>query len=285
MPRGVPKSGFRNRKSLARRVGELNALPIDIEPVQTETDEEIDVRIRERFEILADLTNATVSGDSRALIVSGPPGLGKSYTVENILSNLDEYYYTVIKGFVRATGLYRILYEYRNKGQVIVFDDADSIFFDDAALSLLKAACDTTERRIISWRAETNMKLDDGDSLPTSFEFEGSVVFITNMDFDRIVDNQAKFHEHVAAMISRAHFVDLTMRSRRDYLVRIKQVIGQGMLRDRLTQPQVTQVVDFIEENMDSLRELPLRMAIKIASTMKSNPEKWERICRMTCMR
>lgn len=283
MPRGVPKSGFRNRKSLARRVGELNALPI--EPVQIETDEEIDVRIRERFEILADLTNATVSGDSRALIVSGPPGLGKSYTVENILSNLDEYYYTVIKGFVRATGLYRILYEYRNKGQVIVFDDADSIFFDDAALSLLKAACDTTERRIISWRAETNMKLDDGDSLPTSFEFEGSVVFITNMDFDRIVDNQAKFHEHVAAMISRAHYVDLTMRSRRDYLVRIKQVIGQGMLSDRLTQPQVTQVVDFIEENMDSLRELSLRMAIKIASTMKSNPEKWERICRVTCMR
>lgn len=283
MPRGVPKSGFRNRKSLARRSEDLNVLPI--EDIQMESDEEIDLRIRERFEILADLTNATVSGDSRALIVSGPPGLGKSYTVENILGGLDEYYYTIVKGFVRATGLYRILYEYRNKGQVIVFDDADSIFFDDAALSLLKAACDTTERRIISWRAETNMKLDDGDSLPTSFEFEGSVVFITNMDFDRIVDNQAKFHEHVAAMISRAHYVDLTMRTRRDYLIRIKQVVAQGMLADRLTQPQIRQVVEFIEENMNGLRELSLRMAIKIASTMKSNPDKWERICRVTCMR
>lgn len=283
MPRGIPKSGFRNRKSLARK--SFDGATLQFEPEIIESDEEIDARIRERFEILQDLTNATVTGTSRAMIVSGPPGLGKSFTVEKIVERLDESDYTIVKGFVRATGLYRALHEYSKKGQVVVFDDADSIFFDDAALSLLKAACDTIERRVISWRAETTMKLDDGDTIPTSFEFEGSVIFITNMDFDRIVDNQAKFHEHVAAMISRAHYVDLSMKNRRDYLIRIKQVIAEGMLADSLTQHQIKQVVDFIEENINTLRELSLRMAIKIASTMKSNPNKWERICRVTCMR
>ena len=283
MPRGIPKSGVRNRKALARK--SLDGITLQFEPEVIETDDEIDARIRERFEILEDLTNATVDGVSRAMIVSGPPGLGKSFTVEKVVSRLDQFDHTIVKGFVRATGLYRILYEHRKKGQVVVFDDADSIFFDDAALSLLKAACDTTERRIISWRAETTMKLDDGDAFPTSFEFEGSVIFITNMDFDRIVDNQAKFHEHVAAMISRAHYVDLSMKNRRDYFIRIKQVVSEGMLANSLTQHQIKQVVNFIEENIDSLRELSLRMAIKIASTMKSNPGKWERICRVTCMR
>lgn len=283
MPRGVPKSGIRTRKSLARKT--LDEVLFPAEPVVVESDDQIDARIRERFEILEDLTVATVDGISRALIVSGPPGLGKSFTVEKVVSRLDEFDYTIVKGFVRATGLYRILYEHRKKGQVVVFDDADSIFFDDAALSLLKAACDTTERRVISWRAETTMKLDDGDAFPTQFEFEGSIIFITNMDFDRIVDNQAKFHEHVAAMISRAHYVDLSMKNRRDYFIRIKQVVGEGMLANSLTQHQIKQVVSFIEENLDGLRELSLRMAIKIANTMKSNPTKWERICRVTCMR
>jgi len=283
MPKGIPKNGFRNRKALARK--SFDDATLQFEPEVVESDDQIDARIRERFEILEDLTNATVDGVSRAMIVSGPPGLGKSFTVEKVVSRLDAFDYTIVKGFVRATGLYRILYEHRKKGQVVVFDDADSIFFDDAALSLLKAACDTTERRIISWRAETTMKLDDGDAFPTSFEFEGSVIFITNMDFDRIVDNQAKFHEHVAAMISRAHYVDLSMKNRRDYFIRIKQVVSEGMLANSLTQHQIKQVVNFIEENIDSLRELSLRMAIKIASTMKSNPSKWERICRVTCMR
>lgn len=283
MPRGIPKSGVRNRKSLGRK--SFDGVALQFEPEIVESDDQIDARIRERFEILQDLTHATVTGTSRAMIVSGPPGLGKSFTVEKIVERLDESDYTIVKGFVRATGLYRALHEYSKKGQVVVFDDADSIFFDDAALSLLKAACDTIERRVISWRAETTMKLDDGDTIPTSFEFEGSVIFITNMDFDRIVDNQAKFHEHVAAMISRAHYVDLSMKNRRDYLIRIKQVVAEGMLADSLTQNQIKQVVDFIEENINSLRELSLRMAIKIASTMKSNPNKWERICRVTCMR
>lgn len=278
MPRGVPKAGFRKRtRNVIDQIVEVEHI--------FETDDQIDARIRERFEILEDLTNATVSGISRALIVSGPPGLGKSFTVERVVSKLDPADYTIIKGFVRATGLYRTLYEFREPGQVIVFDDADSIFMDDSALALLKASCDTTEDRKISWRAETTMRQDDGDALPTQFEFNGSIIFITNRNFDRIVEMEGKFHEDISAMISRAHYVDLSINTRRDYLVRIKQVVGDGMLSNFLSANQIKQVVDYIETNLDSLRELSLRMAIKIGSTIKSNPTKWQRICDVTCRR
>ena len=110
MPRGVPNSGY--RKTVKRISGvEFGSF----EPLQMESDDEISERITERFLCLEELTNSTISGDSRALIVSGPPGLGKSYTVESILQDKNEEEYRIVKGFVRATGLYRLLYEMRHR--------------------------------------------------------------------------------------------------------------------------------------------------------------------------
>lgn len=255
------------------------------EPLQTETDEEIAERLQERFSVLEELTISTISGESRAVIASGPPGLGKTFTVERLLADKDESEYRIVKGFVRATGLYRLLYEMRHKNCVLVFDDCDSIFFDDVTLNLLKAACDTTERRRISWRAETKMRDEDEDPIPTSFDFDGAIIFITNYDFDKMIQTGHKLAEHVAAMVSRSHYIDLTLKTRRDFIVRIKQVIGQGMLHDRLTKKQIHDCVTFIESNADRLRELSLRMAIKIASVMKTHPQGWERIARITCLK
>ena len=118
-------------------------------PAVAESEDQVEARIAERFDILETLTEACISGNSRALVVSGPAGLGKSYTVEQKLSQWDPngVNHIIIKGYVRATGLLKTLYSYREAGQVVVFDDADAIFFDDVSLNILKAVCDTTERR------------------------------------------------------------------------------------------------------------------------------------------
>ena len=270
------------------RKKDSNILPINIPQYDiksSETDEQIHNRIAERFEVLAELTEAVVFGDARALIVSGPPGLGKTHTIEKIVSN-NSVSFTHETGFVRATGLYKLLYAHQTNGSVLIMDDADSIFGDVAALSLLKAACDTTEKRNICWRAETNMTDDNGVILPTSFEFNGSMIFISNQDFDANIQNGTAFSEHMEAMISRAHYIDLSLKSRRDYLIRIKQVIyGDKMLYDVLEESEINKVVGFIEDNLKNLREVSLRMAIKISSIMRAHPEKWERICRVTCCR
>lgn len=285
MPKGIPANGFRapRRDSNASRVANIK---VSYSEAANETEEQIDARIAERFEILDVLAEACIVGNSRALIVSGPAGLGKSYTVEKALSNWDpnEINHTIVKGYVRATGLVKLLYQYREQGQVVVFDDADSIFFDDVSLNLLKAVCDTTERRRVSWLSEGKLIDEEtADLIPRSFDFNGSVIFISNYDFDAMIDRGHKLAPHLQALVSRAHYVDLAMRTRRDYLVRIRQVIRQGLLND-LSFEARSDVITFIEQNHEKLRELSLRMALKIGALRKQGGN-WERVAKVTCCR
>jgi hypothetical protein len=278
MPKGIPNAGVRTRRDA------MAALKFVGDSRPKETDAEIDLRISERFDILDTLTEACVVGNARALIVSGPAGLGKSFTVEKRLSQWDPEgnNHIIVKGYVRATGLVKLLYHYRHDNNVIVFDDADAIFFDDVSLNLLKAVCDTTERRSVSWMSEG--KLIDEESaelVPRTFDFDGTIIFISNYDFDAMIDRGHKLAPHLQAMVSRSHYIDLAMKTRRDYLIRIKQVIAQGMLSD-LTELQRAQVMRFIDKNSENLRELSLRMALKLGSLAKQGGD-WEKLARITC--
>jgi hypothetical protein len=285
MPKGIPANGFRAPRTGTAAADRLAAIRVSYDAeTKRESDDQIEQRIAERFEILDVLTESCIVGNSRALIVSGPAGLGKSYTVETALRNWDpnELNHTIVKGYVRATGLVKLLYQYRNAGQVIVFDDADSIFFDDVSLNLLKAVCDTTERRRVSWLSEGKLIDDDSAELiPRSFDFDGTIIFISNYDFDAMIDKGHKLAPHLQALVSRAHYIDLAMKTRRDYLVRIRQVIKQGLLGD-LNADARADVVAFIEGNHNSLRELSLRMALKLGALRKQGGN-WEKVARITC--
>ena len=212
--------------------------------------------------------------------------LGKSYTIEKRLADWDpsEHNHTIVKGYVRATGLVKLLYQYRNEGQVIVFDDADSIFFDDISLNLLKAVCDTTERRRVSWLSEGKLFDDDTATLlPRNFDFNGAIIFISNYDFDAMIERGHKLAPHLEALVSRSHYIDLAMKTRRDYLVRIRQVIRQGLLGD-LSLAERSDVILFIEQNAEKLRELSLRMAIKLGALRKQSKD-WQKMAKITCCR
>lgn len=293
MPRGVPKNGYRMTAKRQRAAASKNHVAINrhilVETVAEtiESDDEIKAKLAERFDILEMMTNAAVAGDANALIVSGPAGLGKSYTVEQKLAEWDpnSNNHTIIKGFVRATGLYRALYQYREAGQVIVFDDADSIFFDDVALNLLKAVCDTNEKRRVSWLTEGVMiDEESGEKLPRGFEFNGTIVFITNLDFDSMIAKGHKLAPHLQALMSRSHYIDLAMKTKRDYIVRIKQVVEAGLLKKSgLSDAQANEVVDFIEKNSDRMRELSLRMALKLGAIRKINADRWASVAKITC--
>jgi len=281
MPRGVPKSGFRARRSNAAE--RLANVKVNM-PVSNETDEQIAARLAERFEILDILAEACTLGNARALLVTGPAGLGKSYTIEQRLADWDpnELNHTIVKGYVRPTGLVKLLFQYREEGQVIVFDDADSIFFDDVSLNLLKSVCDTTDKRRVSWLSEgTLVDEETAVRIPRSFDFNGTIIFISNYDFDAMIDRGHKLAPHLQALVSRAHYIDLAMKTRRDYLVRIKQVIKQGLLKE-LTESQRNDVIAFVNENHERLRELSLRMALKIGSLRKQGGN-WQRIANITC--
>lgn len=277
MPRGV----YDRSKAKGRM-----AMPVA--PVKQESDADIDKRLTERFEVLSYLGQGAVTGTVKALIVSGPAGLGKSFTIENIIEAHDPEgeRTTHIKGYSRATGLFKQLYKHRFSGNVVVFDDADAIFYDDVSLNILKAATDTSKKRTISWMSEAKFEDDDGDTIPKRFEFKGTIIFITNLDFDALIDRGHRLAPHLKALISRSHYVDMTMKTKRDYYIRIKQVVKQGMLsREGYDANEEADVMDFVDRYFDNLRETSLRSVIKIAALRKTNPAKFEALAKVTCCR
>lgn len=252
------------------------------EPVRVETDEEIEQRLNIRFRALDVMSRATAKGINRAMIVSGPAGLGKTYSVEKAATELvPEFVH--IKGYIRATGLYKTLYMNRHKGCLIILDDADSIFSDETALNILKAACDSSETRKLCWMSQTTLEDDDGEPIPNNFEFEGSMIFVTNLDFQQQIDKGNRLAPHFEAMVSRSHYLNLGIKNKRDYIIRIKQVLKQGMLDTQLTPEYQDMLVEYMTENMNNLRELSLRMAKKLADLICMDIDNWKDLASITC--
>jgi hypothetical protein len=257
-----------------------------------ETDEQIIARLRERFDILEDMTRAVKKGDVRAMIVSGPPGIGKSFGVENVLSkhetlanvaqNSKLKKFEIVKGAMSAIGLYKKLYEYSDRKCVIVFDDCDSVLLDDIALNILKAALDSSKRRTISWNTDTRSLESEG--IPNKFDFNGGCIFITNLKFENV--KSKKLQDHLSALESRCHYLDLTIDTVREKILRIRQIVDDGMLSEYEFSPQQQQeIVDFIADNSMRMRELSLRMVLKISDLYRSMPDRWQRVAEISCMK
>ena len=253
-----------------------------------ETDAEIIERIRTRLDMLKDMTKAVKKGDVRAMIVSGPPGVGKSHGVEEVLDRYKtmemlgaEQKFEVIKGAMSPIGLYCKLYKMSAPGSVVVFDDCDSIFQDDLSLNILKAALDTKKQRYIHWNTDSFKLRNEG--VPDKFKFEASAIFITNLKFDKV---KGKMREHLEALESRCHYMDLTIDTERDKMLRIKQVIQDGMLNAyKLSDEVKEEIVDFCDLNKKRLRELSLRTVLKVADLAVAFPERWEAYAENTVMR
>ena len=261
--------------------------------LSNETDEQIMERLAGRFEILEDMTRACKKGDVRAMIVTGPPGVGKSFGVEKVLSKHDVFAdvandtklkkYEVVKGAMSAIGLYKKLYEFSDRKCILVFDDCDSVLLDDLSLNILKAALDSSKKRTIHWNTDSRSLSQEG--VPNSFEFQGGAIFITDIKFDHV--RSKKLKDHLEAIESRCHYLDLTIDTEREKLLRIKQVVEHhGMLDDyKLTEKAKAEVVEFVSSNAKRMRELSLRMVLKVADIAQSMPAKWQQVAEVTCMR
>ena len=181
-----------------------------------------------------------------------------------------------------AIGLYAKLFEYSERGNVLVFDDCDSILMEDLSLNILKGALDSSKRRFISWNTDSRLLRSEG--VPNRFEFKAGAIFITNIKFDHV--RSKKLRDHLDALESRCHYIDLQMDTTREKLLRIRQIVNDGMLNEYEFEDCVRdEIVDFISANADRLRELSLRMVLKIADLRKSFPTNYQAMARTTCFR
>ena len=284
----VPGYPDRNIKIMVSGADSVAETTDSVAAAAEETDAEAIERIRGRFSMLTEMTKAVKKGDVRAMIVSGPPGVGKSHGVEEVL---DRYQmmeqlgarktHEVVKGAMSAIGLYVKLYKMADEGNVIVFDDCDSIFSDELSLNILKAALDSKKNRKIHWNTDSHKLRNEG--VPDCFTFKASAIFITNLKFNKV---KGKLREHLEALESRCHYMDLTIDSERDKMLRIRQVIQDGMLNNyKLSDAVKDDIIDFVDINKNRLRELSLRSVLKVADLAVAFPDKWESFAENTVMR
>jgi hypothetical protein len=161
----------------------------------------------------------------------------------------------MVKGYSTAKGLYRTLFE--NNKSVIVFDDCDAVLKDPVALNILKSALDSYGKRIISWNAD--MRDDD---LPRSFNFEGRVIFISNMD-------QTKIDQ---AIRSRSMMIDLSMTTtqkidRMEYIAKLPEFLPEYDADVK------TDALALIRAIKDDVKEVSLRTLIAVSKVRASNKD------------
>jgi hypothetical protein len=254
------------------------------------SDTEISRDLIDTFKILGEMTDAVASSVVRGLVVSGPAGIGKSYTVESTLvKSLDMLgllsgkgsMYDTVSGHMSPIALYETLWNYRDEGKVLLFDDCDSVLYDEDSLNILKAALDSKKTRKISWNTNSRYLIDN--DIPKRFEYQGGIIFITNLKFDQVRSH--RISNHLEAIVSRCHYMDLGIDTPREKMIHIHNVFARSdMLRDyNFTDDEKRDVIAYMDSNYGKLRELSLRMVLKIADLRKAMPHNWIKFVEKNC--
>ncbi len=271
------------------------ALPNELLPVhhvgeQEESVEEASRRIANKYAALERLSVSAINCQIPSLIASGPPGMSKTHTVDHALLNsnrrlhdgctpLDDAsdFYDKISGGCTGPGLFQSLWYMRNGGLTVV-DDCDSVYEETQTMNLIKVATDSSKKRIINWRKQAAWL--EQYNMERSFEFKGSIIFLTNIDFEVLIKKNGKDSEHFRALIDRARYLCLTIRTHRDFMIRIRQVCSgpDGMLQRiyGLTEAESEMLLEFVEEHKARFYNLSMRLIQQLAQDFIADPNLWK---------
>ena len=262
-------------KSLARAKRLLKAhLAGLVQMEQEEQDSGLQFSVADRFAFVEALSTMVATGKAPSAIITGEGGIGKTFTVTKTLRDLGlvcstdpeaentapTKIFTMVKGYSTPMALYRTLYE--NSDRIIVFDDCDSIMKDPVAINLLKAALDSYSKRIVSWNSEQR-----GNDLPSSFQFHGGVVFISNHTLGTLDQ----------AIRTRALCVDLSMTADQK-LERMEQIVASGDFLAEAPDEHKADALAAIKENLALVRNLSLRTLVQVTKVRSTDRRDWKRL-------
>lgn len=230
--------------------------------------------INTRFNFIEEVVDMVVSGESKSVIITGDGGLGKTHTVMDRLksSGLKEAEitgvegneaeitrgagdYVVVKGFITSRALYELLYE--NHDRLIIFDDCDSVWEVPTSVSLLKAALDSYETRILSWLTALT-----SSATPRQFEFTGRIIFVSNFQLAELDQ----------AVLSRCLYVDVSMTSE-EKIERIRYIAPK--VRTDMSAAAKREVIDLLSEVRDQIGDLNIRTFLKACEIRHRGAANW----------
>ncbi len=261
---------------------------VETSPVAVvESTEDMKTRINKRFKVMNMMTNGIIDGKIRSLIISGAAGIGKTYSLDKALNNANDngfIKYKSINGKISGIGLYEQLWLNRDADSVLLIDDVD-VFSDMDILNLLKAALDTGDKRKVCWSTASSYLDDKG--IYKEFEFEGTIVFITNVDIDKELERGSKLAPHLQALVSRSVYLDLGVHSNEEIMVRVEDVIlSTDMMQKRgLTDAETYKALSWMKANVSRLRNVSLRTALYVADFISTDKDGWEEISEVTLLK
>lgn len=255
------------------------------DPDDERSDDEIMEEIADRFTTFEECVEQVVCKNRTGALVSGPAGCGKSHCIGKYEPDANGEF-VPITGEISAIGLYKQMYKVRYGG-VLVFDDCDGVFDDDTKLNLLKGALDCKTPgtpKWVSWMKESRALVDeDGEKIERTFDFQGRILFMTNVDFEREIERGTRLAPHLKALVDRTGYMSLGLHSKRRRMLWVKHVCTTSPLLENngVSDPGAqAAIMDFIVDNQDQWRTLNLRLATKLCQYMVNQPDKWEKHAR-----
>jgi len=236
-------------------------------------------RLDGKLNTVESICKSICEGKTGGLVVSGPPGVGKSSSVMSFITKYiqpDKHCY-VVKGKVTAYNIYPILYRYRESGDIVVFDDADISDLD--SINILKAAGDTTSSaRLVSYESTSIDKL----GIERNFLFSGGIIILTNKAFE----DEKRLRHHFDALADRLHNIRLANFNNADAMMMIYYMtIHRNILKKyKFKSQQIADILLYMRENKNWLKHMSLRTVCKIADEMLKNPTGWRVFCDATLL-
>lgn len=283
-----PEGIDRKERRRLRALNKLEKGGVDVSHAKEDkrSDKELLEDMKNRFYWLNRLTEDCTKGLQPALIVPGAPGIGKTHNVMGTLERLGTKFEKV-GGTISSIELYKAAFVNKHKGNVILVDDGDKMFRDEDSLNLLKHMTDSSRRRILNWRTNSDLLItDDGQEVDRTFQYEGSVIFLSNLNFQENVDAQrGKNWEHMEALISRALYLDLRVHNRRAISLWVNYVCTEGKMFEveGVTPEMGDRLLKWLHTNQSQLREYSLRTVHKLCNLSKG--ENWEGAAQYTLLR
>lgn len=141
------------------------------------------------FKEMQGYVKTVIKGIQPGVILCGAPGIGKTYRVmQQLKANGFQYgqNLAIIKGKATPRQMYLTIYDYKDKGDIILIDDADALVGPKApedVINILKAALDSTaddEGRLVSYKVSGKLEDDEGNPIPKTCYANCGIIVLTN---------------------------------------------------------------------------------------------------------
>jgi len=150
---------------------------------------------KEIFALMEDAIKKVKDGINKSILITGDPGIGKTFTVKNELKGTNHQFFT--GAITSASALYKVLFVNNDPNKIIVFDDLDSLLDDRDCVNMLKGALDSGKETEISYLSNNTVD-------PLLYETILKYELVEDIPQD-VIDELLKKKVNIEAMLSSQH--------------------------------------------------------------------------------